>query len=131
MRPPKDLGPAGRKVWRDVFGALELEGGRRAVAEEACRVADTMAQLSEAVEVQGMMSVGSRGQPVLHPAVGELGKQRALFERLLRSIDVTDGSVSAASVQAAKAATSRRLRERDAAARREGIGRLRAVDGEG
>ena len=47
---PRDLGPAGRRLWRQVVDHYELEPGARALLVEACRSADLCERLAADAE---------------------------------------------------------------------------------
>lgn len=108
---PAHLGRRGRRLWRTVAEAFEGLTERELVfLAEAARVADRLEELRELVANEGTTVEGSRGQPVLHPAIAEERQQRDLLARLLRAIsleeDGDEGEAAAA-----------RLGQRGAAAR--------------
>jgi len=57
--------------------------GELELLAQACRVLDVVADLEAQVGDDGYMSEGSKGQPILHPAVAEARLQRAQLGRLL------------------------------------------------
>ena len=86
-KPPKTLGPVGGGLWRRVAGDVQpgwlLDERDLALLLAACQSADRAAELEELVASEGMTVKGSRGQSILHPAVGEARLQRQLGARLL------------------------------------------------
>ena len=85
---PEGLRDRGREFWNDMQRAVldddaEFDTSETAALEEACRVLDTIAQLSDAVDRDGHTTAGSRGQLVLHPALSEIRLQQTTLARLL------------------------------------------------
>ena len=54
----------------------------------ACQSADRAAELDELVASEGMTVKGSRGQSILHPAVGEARLQRQQSAMLLSKVEL-------------------------------------------
>jgi P27 family predicted phage terminase small subunit len=109
--PPKSLGKAGAELWSQIVSALaedwQLDNRELAVLLEACRTADEMVPLREAVEAEPI-TTGSKGQAVVHPAQQELRQLRAVQARLLGSLELADPSTDSITTRRArKAATSR------------------------
>lgn len=87
---PSDLGQRGRRLWREVVGEYALEHHERELLAEAARVLDTLDDLAAQVDRDGTTVAGSKGQPVLHPALGEARQQRLVLSRLLAQLDLPD-----------------------------------------
>src|SRR5436190_21581081 len=72
---PKGLSAPGKALWRAILGDLEdgWELDRRELhfLERACRAEDQLGALEAVVAKDGSTVSGSRGQTVVHPAVGE------------------------------------------------------------
>jgi P27 family predicted phage terminase small subunit len=94
LKAPKGLGTAGRALWRrivgDVAGGWELDARDLALLEAACRAQDRATELDAAVEHDGLMVAGSKGQEVLHPAVAEARLQRQLAAGLLAKVEMAE-----------------------------------------
>jgi phage terminase small subunit len=107
--PPAALAMAGKRLWKSVHAAVidgcELDERELAVLERACTCADTITQLEKAVKRDGLTARGSRGQVVVHPAVGEVRQQKLTLLRLLGALDL-----GAEESPAAGTASSRRAR---------------------
>lgn len=92
VREPKGLGEAGRELWRsvlaDVAEGWRLDARDLALLEAACRAADRVQVLEDAVDADGLMVSGSTGQEVLHPAVSEARMQRQLMTALLAKVEL-------------------------------------------
>lgn len=109
------LGARGRAFWDAVQEEYEFDVHEAEVLLEACRALDVIDSLAASVEDAGVMTVGSQGQPVLHPAVSELRQQQAAVARLLTQLNLDAaevGQVLTAKQAQAKAAAQARWRER-------------------
>lgn len=88
--PPDDLGAVGREVWANLWAANgEAYNGRTDayVVARYCRLQDRYAALLAAVARDGLLSVGSKGQTVVHPAARMLSD----VERQLSSLEAVLG----------------------------------------
>ncbi len=84
--PPRDLGRAGRDLWRRVFAAYELDPVERVGLALACRQLDDVARLEELLDRDGLIVAGSSGQPRLSAALAELRLSRLAAARLLDAL---------------------------------------------
>lgn len=129
--PPEQLGKAGTRLWKDTLADLdhtwELTHRELRYLELAAGQLDHVVELEELIEQQGMVTVGSTGQPVLNAAVAEARNGRLAVHRLLGAIqlpvDEDSKGESVRSTRARHAAESRwrkeeDLRQRKAQARR-------------
>lgn len=89
-RAPVGLGNAGRALWKATVGQYELTAHEQRLLGQACATLDTIAELDAQVDADGVMSTGSMGQQVLHPAVAELRQQRLAFSRMLSQLALPD-----------------------------------------
>lgn len=91
-RRPTGLQPAGRALWKRVTGDVaanwQLDAKDLAALESACRATDRAGQLEHQVEDDGVMVDGSKGQPIVHPAIAEARLQRQLAAQLLARIEL-------------------------------------------
>jgi phage terminase small subunit len=115
-KPPDGLEKRGRALWRSLQRALEFDEHESQILLELCRTADVIDSLANVVVTEGVLTTGSTGQTVVHPAVVELRQQQAGFARLTAALNLsetigsTPGSVSmsrAISTQAQAAANAR------------------------
>jgi hypothetical protein len=116
MKPPESLKPRGpgRRFWREVTDAYDLSPDEVEVLKRACHVLDRIAELQRVADI-GVVSRGSKGQPVVNPAYRELRLQEALLGRLLAQVELpmahetagVSGVVSLASRRGSKAARAR------------------------
>jgi Phage terminase, small subunit len=94
MTAPKGLGNAGRALWHQIVRALpddwEFDDREQAILAVACRQRDDIGKLEKVIQARGVMSVGSAGQPVCHPAVAEVRQGRLALGRLLGQLHLPD-----------------------------------------
>lgn len=121
--PPSDLGDGGRALWDAVIGTYTLAAHEAVMLASACRHADMVARLEDLL-ADGLVTMGSAGQPRLSAAVTELRQSRLALSRLLSDLALPvddvgeDGTAepiklpSPASRRASHAATIRHDRER-------------------
>lgn len=126
MTTPKGLGPSGRALWKRIVAALpdgwEWDDREASVLGLACRQADDLAALERVLADEGVMSVGSAGQPVTHPAVAEARQARLAIGRLLGQLALPDEEAEKATTAAGRhgqQAAETRWRRRDREKRRQ------------
>lgn len=76
-------------LWESVTSRWVLRPDELDVLADVCRVSDRIADLEDSLSF-GVMTQGSMGQPVLHPAVAEIRQQQALKASLWRSLRLPD-----------------------------------------
>jgi hypothetical protein len=113
-RPPRGLAAAGKGLWTRMhedladdqeFSAKELELLRR-----ACQLADREAGLQKIIDRDGLMTTGSTGQVVLHPAAQELRQVETALCGLLARISTEDTGGEVATPRQERAAKAGRAR---------------------
>ena len=119
MTAPTGLGPRGRSLWKSITEGLpehwELDEREVEILTLAARQADDLEALEKAIRDEGTMATGSKGQPVLHPAVGEAGQAHLTISRLLGALSLPDEERAArtqAGLRGQRAAWSRWDRHR-------------------
>lgn len=106
------FGEAGAELWRAFMADLpegwELDQRELSLVEMACRQADDLALLEEAIDRDGAMAIGSTKQIVVHPAVQEARQARLAIGRLLGLVRIPneDGRGEAESSRRARHAAS-------------------------
>ncbi|MGV3714348.1 P27 family phage terminase small subunit [Pseudolysinimonas sp.] len=85
---PVELGERGTRFWDALHRDFEFEVRDTEIVREACRVLDRIDELEGALEEEGLLSAGSKGQTVLHPAVAELRQQQSTFRQLMGSVEL-------------------------------------------
>lgn len=96
----------------DLSEGWELDARELHLLGRACRCADEVDSLERAMDRDGVTVEGSRGQTVVHPAVGEARQLRLVESRLLGQIEMVDPkagvrSATPASARGRKAAETR------------------------
>ncbi|MEO3851743.1 hypothetical protein ABGB09_29645 [Streptomyces sp. B8F3] len=95
-RPPKGLGAAGRRLWREVAGRYELRPDEVRLLADACREADIIERLEEELAGAPLIVKGSMGQSVASPLVSEVRQHRTVLAGLLKSLKLPDAPAQAA-----------------------------------
>lgn len=103
VSPPEGLSERGSAFWRELHEALEFDGKESALLFEACRVLDLIDDLAGVLERDGSMTVGSAGQPVVHPAVSEIRQLQQTFGRLMQLIRLPEDVAAADRFHTARA----------------------------
>ncbi len=103
-RPPADLGAAGRRLYRDLTTGYVLNPADQAVAVEAARTADALAELADLAGA----ATGSEKRLCL----AEQRSQRLALSRLLRQLGLPDDDVPAPEVSSRVAQMRARHAER-------------------
>jgi predicted TIM-barrel fold metal-dependent hydrolase len=112
-KPPTGLQKAGERLWttilNDVGPGWRLDARELRVLERACRVENKLRQLEAVVDHDGMMSTGSTGQAVVHPALAEARQLRLVQARLLGQIELCspEAGTRTASTYASRASRAR------------------------
>jgi len=122
-RPPAGLGPAGRRLWRDVATAYQLDRGEVVLLVAACRTVDELTRVEGALAAAAIVVEGSRGQPTTNRLLAEARAHRRTLERLVQALSLPRPGEEVGRVRSPQAAASARTRWR-----REG---LRAAKGGG
>jgi hypothetical protein len=120
LAQPATLGEAGAAFWTTVTGVYEdLTPTEATLLEQSCRSLDAIAVLDAAAAADPIV-VGSKGQPIPHPAFTEARLQRRELARQLDQLGLPDPTGASEAVpssmqsrKAKKAAESRWAR-RDA-----------------
>jgi P27 family predicted phage terminase small subunit len=101
LKAPSDLGPSGRKLWRDICAKMadsdtQPDARERQILNSACSLKDRAAALEELMKDTPAVTEGSKGQVVLHPAIVEIRNTHREVAQLLCRIDLAplddDGS---------------------------------------
>jgi hypothetical protein len=95
-RPPSSLGEQGRALWDSVIPQFELRPDELRILIDACREADLIERLHEALLNAPLVTRGSMGQEVASPFVSELRQHRATLSQLLSKIKIPDTPGTAA-----------------------------------
>ena len=94
QRPPapNTLDAPGKQLWgavhSDLGDAFELTAKELALLALACRQRDEIARVEAALDGDGVVIAGSKGQPRLNGALAELRQMRLAVAKLLGELDV-------------------------------------------
>jgi hypothetical protein len=89
--PDGGLGPAGRRLWDDVTTDFELSAHEEAVLLQACRAADRLEAINDALTDAPLTVRNSRGDLTAHPLLGEARQTSALLARLCAALGLPSG----------------------------------------
>lgn len=114
---PRGLGASGRRLWRSVTDGFDLGPDEMEVLREACRCADELQRLRDAVAEAPLTTTGSAGQLVAHPLLEQVRRHRDLLGKLMERLALPAGDEDAGSTPAqrrAQRAAQQRWRDRQA-----------------
>lgn len=108
-RKPNGLGKRGLQLWKSIASDFDLRADEARVLEDACREADIIEKLEDAMVDAPLTVTGSMGQLVAHPLIQELRQHRGVLQRLLVSLKLPDDGAKAGDTtsSARKAAEAR------------------------
>ncbi len=89
--PDGGLGQADRRLWDDVTADFELSAHEEAVLLQACRAADRLEALNDALRDAPLTVRNSRGDLTAHPLLGEARQTSALLARLCAALGLPSG----------------------------------------
>ena len=92
-KPTKPRGPkkSGSKLWREIADPkkYELRPDELRILEDACREADLIDQLEDALEGQPFIVTGSQGQDVINPLIPEIRQHRATLTSMMLKLKLS------------------------------------------
>jgi hypothetical protein len=80
---PRDLGAAGKALWRNATREFQFNSAELALLAELCATTDEIAALKAALAVTKPVVKGSKGQPRANPLLAELRNHRKLADQLV------------------------------------------------
>ncbi|MFD8521016.1 hypothetical protein ACFV2D_13500 [Streptomyces capillispiralis] len=83
---PDGLGERAAALWSGTVDGKVLEAGELVLLEEACRLVDQIDVMQAALEGQGLVVKGSRGQLVASPLIREIRANKLAVSRILRQL---------------------------------------------
>lgn len=90
-KPPKDFQTAGRTLWKSVLTDLDLDEHELALLRAACRTADRLEVLGQAMADAPMTVTNSRGDEVASPIYVEHRQQTQSLAKTLASLRLPTG----------------------------------------
>lgn len=112
--PPADLAKSGRALWTATLASFELDATELRLLTEACRVADELDTLRDALASSEPLVAGSQGQPRPNPLYDEMRRHRDSLVKLVAAIGIPQSERPASTSDAARAAASARWSKRGA-----------------
>lgn len=107
LTAPKGLGARGRRLWKEITEAHELDPMQRVLLEEACRCADRLDKLEEKLSgredawahLVSRVDLGGEDERVIElridGALSEARQQQNVFKQLLASLRLPDAATGA------------------------------------
>lgn len=95
-RMPEKLGSAGQALWSSIVPVFELRPDELRVLADACRQADLVERLEEALAEAPLTVKGSMGQEVASPYLSEVRQHRTVLANLLKGLKLPDSPAGAA-----------------------------------
>lgn len=88
-KTPDGLGPEGTKLWREIVSTFDVteEPHKRRILLDACKTADLIERLDEAMQGQPLTASGSMGQLVIHPLISQSQSSRTQLAQLLSRLN--------------------------------------------
>lgn len=83
---PEGLGERAEALWSGTVDGKVLEAGELVLLEEACRLVDQIDVMQAALDGQGLVVKGSRGQLVASPLIREIRANKLAVTRILRQL---------------------------------------------
>lgn len=130
---PEGLRERAAALWSGTVDGKELEAGELVLLEEACRLVDQIDVMQAALEGQGLVVTGSRGQQVASPLIREIRANKLAVTRILRQLMAAapveeEGRRLTASERARKAAVLRHHGPRAASDARQAMASATVLD---
>jgi hypothetical protein len=109
---PQGLQEAGQALWDRLTAEYQFDAREALVVAAAARQADDVARLEQLIAGEGVVTVGSAGQPRLSAAVTEVRQGRIALAKLLGELSIpvdepAERTESAATRRARRAAEAR------------------------
>jgi hypothetical protein len=89
-RAPRNLAPAGRKLWNETVEVYDLAPHEARILTDAVREADLIERLENALVGADLIVLGSMKQQVANPLIAEIRQHRATLANLLKSIKLPE-----------------------------------------
>ena len=90
-RAPKDLGIAGKRLWSSLHQTLDFDEYELTLLRGACRTADRLEAIAEALETAPLTVTNFKGDEVSNPLLVEHRQQSQSLARTLASLRLPTG----------------------------------------
>lgn len=87
---PVGLKTAGMFLWDKTTANYSLRADELLLLEQACREADLIADIQDAMRFDSLTVEGSQGQVVANPLLSEIRQHRMLYSQLLGRLNLPD-----------------------------------------
>lgn len=105
---PEGVNDRAATFWRARTSKFEFNPSELVLMTEIVRVMTRVDELTVILDEQGPMGVGSKGQQIVNPVLGEIRAQELVLHRLVGSLNLPgEQSTSAQSARGRKASESR------------------------
>lgn len=94
--PPSNLGERGGLLWESIAHTYELNPTEIQLLIDACREADLIERLQDALSVSDLTTRGSMGQEVASPFVSEIRQHRLGLSALMAKLKLPETPATAA-----------------------------------
>ena len=89
-RIPEGLRERGTRLWKETTDVLDLEAHEELTLLEACRTADRLDALADALEDAPLTVTNARGDEVAQPLMVEARQQSIVLARLIAALRIPD-----------------------------------------
>lgn len=93
-QPPVETRAGGRRLWKSVVDAFDLDEHELALLREAARLVDRCDALAEVIDAEGTMVDHPQGRRT-HPALTEVRQQQIALARTLAALRLPSGDEEA------------------------------------
>jgi phage terminase small subunit len=115
IRPPSDLGAAGRAFWRELTRSVDFDVHELPLVRLACEAHDRREEARELLKVEGLVCVNEvSGAQKAHPAIGVEQSSARLVASLLRQLAIPPEAPAARKAQRTRYGNPRRPRAKAA-----------------
>jgi phage terminase small subunit len=87
---PRDLGPAGKRLWKVIAGRYIIEPHHEPLLLQACRAADTAEDCGARIKAEGLTVANARGEVRAHPLLSVQRDAQRVMGYTLRVLGVRD-----------------------------------------
>lgn len=94
-RAPRGLGRSGKRLWSSIIEQFDLATHEQILLAEACRVADRLDLIADAMKDAPLTVENTKGDEVAQPLLVEARQQGIVYARLIAALRLPDDAVDA------------------------------------